>query len=589
MKKIFLLFFTFASLLFCKDELLNTVEDFLHYENKLNDLNIKSDGNSSRFANEKKELTELKEKILNNLPRLISSQENNISLVFKAEKDILTQRINEAKEGEKANLHFKMMNAELDLVFYDSLLSLKTLFQGNANSQDIKNLLDENMLKIDTKIDENLNKDMQDKIDVKIKAYDEILIFLKQNAYSLQGNFIFSTLRLDDIINYINSFFTVKYINVGKIVLCIAILLFFDLLKNIIPMLIYKILVEILLSSTAKQAKQDELRDIFVKKNKKAIRLILFAYALSICVSVIYYPTPVDLSLTNAFYILYAILFTYLILGLLDSYGIILLAKLAKKSGKKEVVNLIIKIIYFIIIIISTLFILARLGFNVSAIIASLGIGGLAVALAAKDVIANFFASLLLSFDDSFNQGDWVEIGNIQGTVVETGLRKTTIRTFDNCLVFLPNSTVMSSNISNWSRRKIGRRLKMSLGLTYEAKADQLEHCVNDIREYLLNSPLVAQADDDAVKYGDYRLKYKQNLVSVNDLEGYKNACYVALSAFKDSSIDIELDFFIKNTDKRGFFEARQTIMLDLMRIVEKNNLSFAYPSLSVYLENNKA
>ena len=108
MKKIFLLFFTFASLLFCKDELLNTVEDFLHYENKLNDLNIKSDGNSSRFANEKKELTELKEKILNNLPRLISSQENNISLVFKAEKDILTQRINEAKEGEKANLHFKM-------------------------------------------------------------------------------------------------------------------------------------------------------------------------------------------------------------------------------------------------------------------------------------------------------------------------------------------------------------------------------------------------------------------------------------------------------------------------------------------------
>ena len=109
-------------------------------------------------------------------------------------------------------------------------------------------------------------------------------------------------------------------------------------------MLIYKILVEILLSSTAKQAKQDELRDIFVKKNKKAIRLILFTYALSICVSVIYYPTPVDLSLTNAFYILYAILFTYLILGLLDSYGIILLAKLAKKSGKKEVVNLIIKI-----------------------------------------------------------------------------------------------------------------------------------------------------------------------------------------------------------------------------------------------------
>ncbi|WP_162894585.1 mechanosensitive ion channel domain-containing protein, partial [Klebsiella pneumoniae] len=130
--------------------------------------------------------------------------------------------------------------------------------------------------------------------------------------------------------------------------------------------------------------------------------------------------------------------------------------KLAQKSGKKEVVNLIIKILYFVIIIIALLYILAQLGFNISAIIASLGTGGLAVALAAKDIIANFFASILLLFDNSFNHGDWVEVSGIEGTVVETGLRKTTIRTFDNCLVFLPNSTIMGANIKNWSKRRMG-------------------------------------------------------------------------------------------------------------------------------------
>lgn len=111
-----------------------------------------------------------------------------------------------------------------------------------------------------------------------------------------------------------------------------------------------------------------------------------------------------------------------------------------------------------------------------------MGIGGLAVALAAKDIIANFFASILLLFDNSFNQGDWVEVSDIEGTVVETGLRKTTIRTFDNCLVFLPNSTIMGANIKNWSKRRMGRHVRMYLGVGYDATPEKLEQCVKDLR-----------------------------------------------------------------------------------------------------------
>ena len=134
-----------------------------------------------------------------------------------------------------------------------------------------------------------------------------------------------------------------------------------------------------------------------------------------------------------------------------------LLGSIARKSGRKEVINLIIKILYIIVVIIALLFVLSRLGFNISALIASLGIGGLAIALATKDIIANFFASILLLFDNSFSQGDWVVIGDVEGTVVETGLRKTLIRTFDNALVSVPNSKIMENNIKNWNNKNYGR------------------------------------------------------------------------------------------------------------------------------------
>ena len=179
-------------------------------------------------------------------------------------------------------------------------------------------------------------------------------------------------------------------------------------------------------------------------------------------------------------------------------------------------------------------------------------------------------------FDNSFSQGDWIEVSGIEGTVVETGLRKTTIRTFDNCLVFLPNSTIMGANVKNWSKRRMGRLVKMYLSLSYDSTPQKLEQCVKDLREFLLKSPLVAKEDDNALKYGDHTAKYRQNLVSINDLEGYKNACYVALHDFADKSINIELYFYIKDINSGEFRKARQSLMLEFMRIIENNGLTFS-------------
>ena len=104
------------------------------------------------------------------------------------------------------------------------------------------------------------------------------------------------------------------------------------------------------------------------------------------------------------------------------------------------------KYMSIIVIIIASLFILKRLGFNISALLASLGIGGLAIALATKDIIANFFTSVMLLFDNSFSQGDFVNINGIEGEVLEIGLKKKTIRTLENSLFFIPKKTVSTKN-----------------------------------------------------------------------------------------------------------------------------------------------
>ena len=500
---------------------------------------------------------------------------------------------------------FIYINTSLDLLylqileeFYKALAELKELFKNAASSEDMIKLIDTSMENLQMLVNADFSP-YKDKItntaeletintkETLIKntfsSYSEILKYLRTNARLLESNYLFSALELQIWIDKINSFFNIEFLNVGKIVISLLVLVFFMSLRRFFSHIVYFFLVKLVYRD---RANVDDIKTMFIENIKKPMGFLLVVYAISLCLTIAFYPAPMNLGLGNTFYIIYAIFIAWLILTILDGYGMVLISKLAQKSGKKEVVNLIIKILYFVIIVIALLFILAQLGFNISAIIASLGIGGLAVALAAKDIIANFFASILLLFDNSFNQGDWVEVSGVEGTVVETGLRKTTIRTFDNSLVFLPNSVIMGANIKNWSKRRIGRLVKMYLGIGYDATPEKLEACVKDLKELLNTSALVAHPEDSALKYGDSSTKYRQNLVSINDLEGYKNACYVGLSDFGESSINIEIYFYTKAVTAVEFRDARQALMLEFMRIVEKNGLSFAFPSRSIYIEN---
>lgn len=565
------------------------VERYIELNSQIRELK-KNDENSSVFKGILNEFEKDKKSILKKIPNMIVGQkidEKAVARFLKAKEKLL--------EIQKKNTNepYAYTDATLNLIyfnvvesFYSSLFEVEKLFKDAASSKDLIATVDKAMENLQNLSNVNLDnfkskitkKEDLEKIATKeryinnvVNSYSEILKYLRSNANLLESNYIFSLLEFQVWIDRINEMSGISFINVGKIVISTLVLVFFISLRRFFANIVYFFLVQLFYKNNVK-----DIKVIFVENIKKPVGFLLLFYALSLCFTIAVYPVPLSVNLSSFFHIVYAVLIAWLILRMLDSYGVVLVSKLAQKSGKKEVVNLIIKILYFIIIIIALLCILAQLGFNISAIIASLGIGGLAVALATKDIIANFFASILLLFDNSFSQGDWIEVSGIEGTVVETGLRKTTIRTFDNCLVFLPNSTIMGANVKNWSKRRMGRLVKMYLSLSYDSTPQKLEQCVKDLREFLLKSPLVAKEDDNALKYGDHTAKYRQNLVSINDLEGYKNACYVALHDFADKSINIELYFYIKDINSGEFRKARQSLMLEFMRIIENNGLTFS-------------
>ncbi|MEO1953453.1 MAG: mechanosensitive ion channel family protein, partial [Campylobacterales bacterium] len=246
-----------------------------------------------------------------------------------------------------------------------------------------------------------------------------------------------------------------------------------------------------------------------------------------------------------------------------------------------------IKIINFFIFMIGFLIILYFAGVDLTAVLSGLGIGGFAVAFAAKDTISNFFGTLSILFSDIFSQGDWIEINNKEGTVVEIGLRVTTIRTFDNALIAIPNGTFASSSIKNWNKRKLGRRIKMKIGIKYDSKSKNIKNAITEIKTMLQNHPDIATKE---TKYENLRRRKSRvaKLVSKEDLEGVKRTLLVYLDEFSDSSINILIYCFSKSVMWEEWLKTKQDVMEKIMEIMEKNNLEFAFPSLSIYQESPK-
>jgi len=300
----------------------------------------------------------------------------------------------------------------------------------------------------------------------------------------------------------------------------------------------------------------------------------------------IYNDFIINEAISKIFNILYAVLAFVIFYRILNTVSSIKLGEisLSERKIKNEMINVSIKIINFMIFVVGLLVVLKIGGVDITAILSGLGIGGLAVALASKDSLSNFFGTISILLSDVFSQGDWIEVNSKEGVVVEIGLRVTTLRTFDNALISIPNSLLASQEVKNWNKRELGRRIKMKLGIKYDSKPKDIKNAILEIREMLLAHKDIATSETKS----DYHDKHITLIVSKDDLVGVKKTLLVFLDEFSDSSINILVYCFSKSVIWEEWLATKQDVMHKIMEIFEKNNLEFAFPSLSLYNENEK-
>ncbi len=204
---------------------------------------------------------------------------------------------------------------------------------------------------------------------------------------------------------------------------------------------------------------------------------------------------------------------------------------------------------------IGLLFIAHSLTIDVKNIIAGLGIGGLAFALAAKDTLSNLFGSLMIVLDRPFDVGDWITLSSgVEGTVEQVGFRSTRVRTFYDSLISIPNSNLTNTHIENYAKRKY-RRMRIFLGVQYDTPASKIEAFCEGIRKIILSHKYTRK---------DYFNVYFNN--------------------FSASSLDILVHMFWEVPDAATENAERHRFLLDVLRLGNSMGIDFAFPTQTIHL-----
>ena len=207
------------------------------------------------------------------------------------------------------------------------------------------------------------------------------------------------------------------------------------------------------------------------------------------------------------------------------------------------------KILKTLITIVTVLIFLQNSGFNVTSLLASLGIGGIAIALAAKETLSNFFGGFTVILDKPFSVGDWIVCNEVEGTVVDVGFRSTKVKTFYDSLLTIPNSVLSETIIDNLGKRQ-ARRTRVTLDITYNTPPEKIEAFVEGIKNIFQSNSYI-------------RKDYYQ--------------CY--FSGYGPHSLQILLNFFLKVTDWDSELLQKQNIFLEILRLAQELEVEFAFPT----------
>ena len=196
-------------------------------------------------------------------------------------------------------------------------------------------------------------------------------------------------------------------------------------------------------------------------------------------------------------------------------------------------------------------------GVEVTALLASMGIGGIAVALAMQNILSDLFASLSISFDKPFILGDFIIVGDLMGTVEHIGLKTTRIRSISGEQLIFSNNDLLSSRIRNY-KRMAERRVVFSVGVTFQTPAGQLEEIPSMIREFVESHENTRFDRAHFKEYGDFALKF-------------------------------EAVYYMLTPDYTLYMDTQQAINLAIYKRFREKNIEFAYPTQTLYIDRENA
>jgi MscS family membrane protein len=242
---------------------------------------------------------------------------------------------------------------------------------------------------------------------------------------------------------------------------------------------------------------------------------------------------------------------------IVDIFDALWANKAARTDNKFDdlLVPMLSKSLKVFVVVIGIVFAADNLNIDVTSLLAGLGLGGLAFALAAKDLLGNFFGSVTVLLDRPFSIGDWVVIGDIEGTVEQVGFRSTRVRTFYNSLVTMPNSILTTTKIDNMGARRF-RRMKQVLSVTYDTSPEKIEAFCEGIRKIIQLHPYMRK---------DYYQVY--------------------FNEYGAASLNVLVYVFWATPDWSMELRERHRFLLDILRLAKQLDVEFAFPTQTLYLK----
>lgn len=350
---------------------------------------------------------------------------------------------------------------------------------------------------------------------------------------------------------------TIPNISVEKLILFLIIIFLTYVIRSIFVYIIDKKLIVLA------QKTKTELDDLVLKASKAPLSYLILLHGLYLAIISLQLPQEIGVLniagiIHNTYVLILSFILLYFIFKLIDVLGYFIYGVTEKTESKldDQLAPLIVKSLRIFVITLGVLFILNNFGYNIASLLAGLGIGGLAFALAAQDTVSNLFGSFTIFSDKPFQMGDWISIGDFEGTVENVGFRSTRIRRFDQAQVTLPNSQFIKNGVVNYSAMK-KRRIKFNLGVTYATTSAQISQVVDGIKQIIKE---------------DHRFDHNYYMVHFTE--------------FGDYSLNIFIYCFTKTTVWDEFLTVSEDFNLSIMHLLEELGVEIAFPSQTVYVEN---